>query len=220
MSKFFKKYGNYLLVALVIIIFYSIIFYFVSAKEKVVAEQGVKISELNKEKDGLENGSDLDKDPDVMGSVHKLTGFEMERKLRDDRDAREILEDLLTWSDFKTYKETRDRAINKYKLDENGEFLKTFMPVVEEMRVSSYKGEGTNKVSNMIDMTGANMEFLNFKSVCTDIKDDTYIYTFSADINVVDKGSNFSEGHLLGGYKTEKDSKLIKDLELYYIEDF
>ena len=75
MSKFFKKYGNYLLVALVIIIFYSLIFYFVSAKEKVVAEQGVKISELNKEKEGLENGSDLDKDPDVMGSVHKLTGF-------------------------------------------------------------------------------------------------------------------------------------------------
>lgn len=220
MSNFFKKYGNYVLIALFIIAFYSTIFYLVNAKGKAVEKQGVKIAELNKEKESLENGSDLDKDPDIMGSVHNLTGFEMDRKLRDDRDAREILKDLLTWSDFKSYKETRDRAINEYKLDKDGEFLKTFMPVVEEMRVTSYKGEGTNKVSNMIDITGANMEFLSFKSVCTEIKDDTYIYTISAEINVVDKGSNSSKGYLVGGYKTDKDSKLIKDLELYYIDDF
>lgn len=220
MSKFFKKYGNYLLVALVIIIFYSIIFYFVSAKEKVVAEQGVKISELNKEKEGLENGSDLDKDPDVIGSVHNLTGFEMDRKLRDDRTANKILSDLLTWSDFKTYKETRDRAINEYKLDEKGEFLQTFMPLVEEMRVSSYKGEGTNKVSNMIDTTGANMKYLTSMSICTDIKDDVYKYNTMIDIEVVDKGSNTSTGHLVGSYEVNKDSDIIKDLELYYIDDF
>lgn len=220
MTNFFKKYGNYLLISLVILIFYSIVFYIVDNKGKLVEEQTVKISELNKEKEALENGSDLNTDPDVIGSVHDLTGFEMDRKLKDDATADKILSDLLTWSDFKTYKEKRDRAISEYKFDENGEFLQTFMPMVEEMRVSSYKGEGTNKVSNMIDMTGANMKYLTFMSICTDIKDDVYTYNTLIDIEVVDRASNSSQGHLVGSYKVNKDSETIKDLELFYINDF
>lgn len=220
MINFIKKYKAGIVIFVISFFFLFLSFYNMTNIEVKVNEQNAQISELNKKIEDLKNSENIVTNPSVNKTLKDLTGYDSDRFVRDKKKASKIFEDVLTWDSYKTYNEKRNKAKNDYKIDEDEQFLKDFMPYIEELKTAGYKGQGTSDVTNIIDTSGANMNFDSVKPMAYKIDGDVYHYIADIVINVVDEADAVNSAKLIAEYNTNKDSENINDLKVFYVEDF
>lgn len=220
MINFIKKYKAGIVIFVISFFFLFLSFYNMTNIEVKVNEQNAQISELNKKIEDLKNSENIVTNPSVNKTLKDLTGYDSDRFVRDKKKASKIFEDVLTWDSYKTYNEKRNKAKNDYKIDEDEQFLKDFMPYIEELKTAGYKGQGTSDVTNIIDTSGANMNFDSVKPMVYKIDGDVYHYIADIVINVVDEADAVNSAKLIAEYNTNKDSENINDLKVFYVEDF
>ncbi len=113
-----------------------------------------------------------DKTEDVFSNV---TGLNKERTKRDDEIIKGFLNTVFTWDSYEDYQKARETVMDEYKIKEDSDFIKIFMPKVTNVST------GGNEY-NRIDEEGLNMSYSGFKSYVSNVSSD--IYTYIAEVSV------------------------------------
>ena len=84
----------------------------------------------------------------------QATGVDAERVTKDDEVVKNLMKKVFTWKTYKEYIDVRNDLMKTYSLSEDSEFMKTFMPSIENEVIN---GENYNQ----IDVNGYNITFNN-----------------------------------------------------------
>lgn len=96
--------------------------------------------------------------------VSDLTAVDIERVAGDKLKISGFMEDIMGWSDYKSYCEVRNEAMEKYELDEDSSFVQMFLPVVKE--IMGTDGMRYNPIDNHV--IGSDISYnMSFESVDT-----------------------------------------------------
>ena len=82
----------------------------------------------------------------------QATGVDSERVKKDDEAVNNLMKKVFTWKTYKEYIDVRNDLMKTYSLSEDSEFMKTFMPSIENEVIN---GENYNQ----IDVNGYNITF-------------------------------------------------------------
>jgi len=113
----------------------------------------------------------------------QATGVDSERVKKDDEAVNNLMKKVFTWKTYKEYIDVRNDLMKTYSLSEDSEFMKTFMPNIENQVIN---GENYNQ----IDVNGYNITFNNVKSYVVSIDESSKVYEYFAIVNVTSKSNN------------------------------
>ena len=113
----------------------------------------------------------------------QATGVDAERVKKDDEVVKNLMKKVFTWKTHKEYIDVRNELMKSYSLSEDSEFMKTFMPNIENEVIN---GENYNQ----IDVNGYNITFNDVKSYVVSIDESSKIYEYFAIVNVTSKSNN------------------------------
>ena len=113
----------------------------------------------------------------------QATGVDAERVKNDDEVVKNLMKKVFTWKTYKEYIDVRNELMKSYSLSEDSEFMKTFMPNIENEVIN---GENYNQ----IDVNGYNITFNDVKSYVVSIDESSKIYEYFAIVNVTSKSNN------------------------------
>lgn len=113
----------------------------------------------------------------------QATGVDAERVKKDDEVVKNLMKKVFTWKTYKEYIDVRNELMKSYSLSEDSEFMKTFMPNIENEVIN---GENYNQ----IDVNGYNITFNDLKSYVVSIDESSKIYEYFAIVNVTSKSNN------------------------------
>lgn len=113
----------------------------------------------------------------------QATGVDAERVKKDDEVVKNLMKKVFTWKTYKEYIDVRNELMKSYSLSEDSEFMKTFMPNIENEVIN---GENYNQ----IDVNGYNITFNDVKSYVVSIDESSKIYEYFAIVNVTSKSNN------------------------------
>ena len=113
----------------------------------------------------------------------QATGVDAERVTKDDEVVKNLMKKVFTWKTYKEYIDVRNDLMKTYSLSEDSEFMKTFMPNIENEVIN---GENYNQ----IDVNGYNITFNDVKSYVVSIDESSKIYEYFAIVNVTSKSNN------------------------------
>lgn len=113
----------------------------------------------------------------------QATGVDAERVTKDDEVVKNLMKKVFTWKTYKEYIDVRNDLMKTYSLSEDSEFMKTFMPSIENEVIN---GENYNQ----IDVNGYNITFNNVKSYVVSIDESSKVYEYFAIVNVTSKSNN------------------------------
>jgi hypothetical protein len=113
----------------------------------------------------------------------QATGVDSERVKKDDEAVNNLMKKVFTWKTYKEYIDVRNDLMKTYSLSEDSEFMKTFMPNIENEVIN---GENYNQ----IDVNGYNITFNNVKSYVVSIDESSKVYEYFAIVNVTSKSNN------------------------------
>lgn len=213
-----RKYLSKAILIIVVLIYSFFTFMTYSKKKDKLVKQEAKITELNKKLKETNPNSAIESS-DVKDNVKALTGFDANKYNSDNIVAKKAFKELFTWTNFKEYNKVRDIAINKYKLDKNGQFLTEYMPVVETYKKGGYKGsKGDGKLYNYIDDNGINTSFIKFEPFLYEINGKEYHYLSKVSLRIKDMAGNNTVGNVIVDYKII--DKNISDVSVFYLNDY
>lgn len=113
----------------------------------------------------------------------QATGVDAERVTKDDEVVKNLMKKVFTWKTYKEYIDVRNDLMKTYSLSEDSEFMKTFMPNIENEVIN---GENYNQ----IDVNGYNITFNDVKSYVVSIDESSKAYEYFAIVNVTSKSNN------------------------------
>lgn len=113
----------------------------------------------------------------------QATGVDAERVKKDDEVVKNLMKKVFTWKTHKEYIDVRNELMKSYSLSEDSEFMKTFMPNVENEII-----DGENY--NQIDVNGYNITFNDIKSYVVSIDESSKVYEYFAIVSVTSKSNN------------------------------
>lgn len=113
----------------------------------------------------------------------QATGVDAERVKKDDEVVKNLMKKVFTWKTYKEYIDVRNELMKSYSLSDDSEFMKTFMPNIENEVIN---GENYNQ----IDVNGYNITFNDVKSYVVSIDESSKIYEYFAIVNVTSKSNN------------------------------
>lgn len=113
----------------------------------------------------------------------QATGVDSERVKKDDEAVNNLMKKVFTWKTYKEYIDVRNDLMKTYSLSEDSEFMKTFMPNIENEVIN---GENYNQ----IDVNGYNITFNDVKSYVVSIDESSKVYEYFAIVNVTSKSNN------------------------------
>jgi len=113
----------------------------------------------------------------------QATGVDAERVTKDDEVVKNLMKKVFTWKTYKEYIDVRNDLMKTYSLSEDSEFMKTFMPNIENEVIN---GENYNQ----IDVNGYNITFNDVKSYVVSIDESSKVYEYFAIVNVTSKSNN------------------------------
>lgn len=113
----------------------------------------------------------------------QTTGVDAERVKKDDEVVKNLMKKVFTWKTHKEYIDVRNELMKSYSLSEDSEFMKTFMPNVENEVI-----DGENY--NQIDVNGYNITFNDIKSYVVSIDESSKVYEYFAIVSVTSKSNN------------------------------
>ena len=113
----------------------------------------------------------------------QATGVDAERVKKDDEVVKNLMKKVFTWKTHKEYIDVRNELMKSYSLSEDSEFMKTFMPNIENEVIN---GENYNQ----IDVNGYNITFNDVKSYVVSIDESSKVYEYFAIVNVTSKSNN------------------------------
>ena len=113
----------------------------------------------------------------------QATGVDAERVKKDDEVVKNLMKKVFTWKTYKEYIDVRNELMKSYSLSEDSEFMKTFMPNIENEVIN---GENYNQ----IDVNGYNITFNDVKSYVVSIDESSKIYEYFVIVNVTSKSNN------------------------------
>lgn len=113
----------------------------------------------------------------------QATGVDAERVKKDDEVVKNLMKKVFTWKTYKEYTDIRNDLKKSYNLSEDSEFMKTFMPNVENEVI-----DGENY--NQIDVNGYNITFNDVKSYVVSIDESSRVYEYFAIVDVTSKSNN------------------------------
>lgn len=142
----------------------------------------------------------------------QATGVDAERVKKDDEVVKNLMKKVFTWKTHKEYIDIRNELMKSYSLSEDSEFMKTFMPNVENEVI-----DGENY--NQIDVNGYNITFNDLKSYVVSIDESSKVYEYFAIVSVTSKSNNdgSADYNLALNYKMT-DSQQIMNLIGYTLK--
>lgn len=142
----------------------------------------------------------------------QATGVDAERVKKDDDVVKNLMKKVFTWKTHKEYIDVRNELMKSYSLSEDSEFMKTFMPNVENEVI-----DGENY--NQIDVNGYNITFNDIKSYVVSIDESSKVYEYFAIVSVTSKSNNDGsvDYNLALSYKMT-DSQQIMNLVGYTLK--
>lgn len=142
----------------------------------------------------------------------QATGVDAERVKKDDDVVKNLMKKVFTWKTHKEYMDVRNELMKSYSLSEDSEFMKTFMPNVENEVI-----DGENY--NQIDVNGYNITFNDIKSYVVSIDESSKVYEYFAIVSVTSKSNNDGsvDYNLALSYKMT-DSQQIMNLVGYTLK--
>lgn len=123
-------------------------------------EQSVKLNKSEKNKDYAQ----------VISQA--TGGVDSEHRAADEKVARDLMSTALTWDGMPAYMEARDEVMRAYDMDEESDFMKSFMPgeVQGAMRTAP---SGKTYYAEDSDI---NSRFSDLSTTITDVNGDVYSY--------------------------------------------
>lgn len=142
----------------------------------------------------------------------QATGVDAERVKKDDEVVKNLMKKVFTWKTHKEYTDIRNDLKKSYNLSEDSEFMKTFMPNVENEVI-----DGENY--NQIDVNGYNITFNDVKSYVVSTDESLKVYEYFVIVNVTSKSNNdgSADYNLALSYKMT-DSQQIMNLIGYTLK--
>ena len=118
-------------------------------------------------------------------------GLDFQRALRDLDVLEEFCSDVLTWQNAREFESTRDKALSKWGLDPESDFMKRF--IGENRTFFGVDGQLTSE----IEAKKLNMAFEDLDLFVTDMAGDRYTYSGHVNIGHVDVSGGAGTGRIL-----------------------
>lgn len=132
-----------------------------------------------------------------------ITGLNLVRKKTDDKKAEVLLKYATTWKSGSEYRKKRSTIMKEYKLSDNDNFMKVFMPPLKQYGMT-LKSDGNND----IDTDSLNLSYDKMKSYVTNIQGDKYSYFTVVTVNSHDKKGAVANGKIAASYTVNGHGKI------------
>lgn len=139
----------------------------------------------------------------MRGFNQSITGLNLVRKKTDDQKAESLLKYATTWNSGKSYRQKRKAIMKEYKLSDNDNFMKVFMPPLEQYGMS-LKSSGSNE----IDVNSLNMKYDGMTSYVTNIQGNNYSYFTVVTVSSHDKKGAVAQGKVAASYTIDGHGKI------------
>ena len=156
-----------LIIAIVFFVFAVGLFGITSkSNSSYLIKQSTKIEELQNQI----NVKKRTQEEKTAKEFESAVGLNAERVKKDKEFAGKFMEKVMTWDSWEGYENLRKEIMKEYKLDENSNFMKVFMPKV----ANNKDKEGNNY--NQIDTNGLNLKFKSMELYNIGISGGKYSY--------------------------------------------
>lgn len=139
----------------------------------------------------------------MRGLNQSITGLNLVRKKTDDQKAEALLKYATTWNSGSSYRKKRKTIMKEYKLSDNDNFMKVFMPPLEQYGMS-LKSSGSNE----IDVDSLNMKYDSMRSYVTNIQGNKYSYFTVVTVSSHDKKGAVAQGKVAASYTVDGQGKI------------
>lgn len=139
---------------------------------------------------------------DDIAQQQTLTGLDEERTLRDDANAEEFLEYVMTWSSYNEYESIRQSCMADYGMTADSRFMQVFMPEIVD--TTSVNGNHYNRIDTM----GLNVQYEGMDSFVRSISGTTYSYYSFVTWSSQDKNGHEATATALFLYDVDVDGTL------------
>lgn len=139
----------------------------------------------------------------MKGLNQTITGLNLVRKKIDDKKAEALLKYATTWNSGSEYRKKRSTIMKEYKLSDNDNFMKVFMPPLKQYGMT-LKTDGNNE----IDTDSLNLSYDKMKSYVTNIQGDKYSYFTVVTVNSHDKKGAVANGKIAASYTVNGHGKI------------